>query len=48
MRRVDDDPSGMDALRFYVGARTGIGQIMGNASVGMATLRRDGKLLRDC
>ena len=32
----------MDALRFYVGARTGVGQIMGNATVGMATLRRDG------
>jgi hypothetical protein len=39
---VDGDPTGLDALRFYVGARTGIDQIIGNASVGMATLRRDG------
>ena len=32
----------LGALRFFVGARTGLDQIMGNASVGFATLRRDG------
>ena len=31
-----------DMLRFYVGARTGPDQIMGNASVGIAEIRRDG------
>ena len=29
-------------MRFYVGARTGPGQLTGNASTGMAELRRDG------
>jgi hypothetical protein len=32
----------LQELRFFVGARTGADQLMGNASVGMATLRRDG------
>ena len=38
---VDGDEK-MDALRFYVGARSGLDQIIGNATVGFATLRRDG------
>jgi hypothetical protein len=29
-------------MRFYVGARTGVAQIDGNATAGMAELRRDG------
>ena len=29
-------------MRFYVGARTGTDQLIGNASMGMAELRRDG------
>ena len=32
----------LGALRFYVGARTGADQMLGNASTGVATLRRDG------
>ena len=28
----------MDALRFYVGARSGVDQIIGNATVGFATV----------
>ena len=36
---VDGDPK-IDALRFYVGARTGTSQIIGNATVGFASLRR--------
>ena len=32
-RAVDDDPTGLPALRFYVGGRTGLRQIIGNASV---------------
>lgn len=39
---VDGDPTGLPALRFYVGARTGVDQLAGNASVGVAALRRDG------
>ena len=34
-------PNNGDPLRFYVGARTGVDQLVGNGTAGFAEIRRD-------